>query len=668
MTMSSPRSSAVRRWSIRAAAIVVVSFGSFLDVRLVARSRLAPQAPTARASEVPPARLAYQRAIEKVDALERLRTLVSDEIDAAREAAATGADLRRSIEASHREVVEAVDSVNGMSSCLQNRSRAINLGVRTIEQFRRAAHDSLTQASSLASTSAPTPTRTVAPAENAFVQRFERKQELIALVAAVPAQMDQCTAQLVQTKRNVGGTATAFTRVHRGVRDLLSRLARVRQTALLADDQAMRVRSRGWLSPSPDTAPFPGAPSLRLLRLRIDALDGVARLELREPHPDASTALRDYQDAALRLAVEDDARQFLELLARTAAITCDAQECRRLQDNADSQRSRVEEMSRDAEFRGLEVRRTIQVNPGLGVFGSETSSWADVQSGVEKTFEQAIVEARAIVALSEQRTAALQKALTAALAQAIAERRSAYERVFGVPQAPDAIVQPPSPAAPAPPPPPPPTPPPPPKILTRHAFEVLTLRASESDRYGAYTYVVLPIRTARPEYAALLSAIVKLTPAASPTASTAVRNTTNLFVIPGNRAEPIDPDEMPAFAREISNYDWSRALSLVQIACDGVLSTPRVLQRFQRSPGPFLLTLPVPIERARGVTQLLLADLSGYPASGFDDLVKSYQNDLVATFPTTQTVWTPPWEQRLALALVRIGASLGGQNFVALAR
>ncbi len=68
------------------------------------------------------------------------------------------------------------------------------------------------------------------------------------------------------------------------------------------------------------------------------------------------------------------------------------------------------------------------------------------------------------------------------------------------------------------------------------------------------------------------------------------------------------------------------------------------------------------------MTQLLLADLNGYPTSGFEDLVKSYQNDLVAAFPKNQAVWNPSWQQRIALGLISIGASLRGQNFVAIGR
>ena len=202
--------------------------------------------------------------------------------------------------------------------------------------------------------------------------------------------------------------------------------------------------------------------------------------------------------------------------------------------------------------------------------------------------------------------------------------------------------------------------------VTRHAFEVLALRSKESAGYGAYTYVIFPTRETKPEYQALLNAIVALTPVADPSATTDVKKTTNLFEIPGNSAAPIDPFDEVDYARQNSNYDYARALSLVQTASDGVLTAPKVLRQFQRSPGPFLLTVPVPLEQAKGVTQLLLADLNGYPIAGFVDLVKSYQNNLVAAFPATQALWSPPWNQRIALGLVNIGVLVTGQNFVAL--
>src|SRR5262245_2210041 len=134
---------------------------------------------------------------------------------------------------------------------------------------------------------------------------------------------------------------------------------------------------------------------------------------------------------------------------------------------------------------------------------------------------------------------ALEKIVGAAFEKAIAERRSAYLRVFGLLEPPEPQVESDGPltgggtggGAYR------PSPSPPQVVLpvTRHAFEVLTLRGTESAGYGAYTYVILPVRESdSPEYAALLQAIVDLTAVAVGTDAPAVRKVTNLFIIPGN--------------------------------------------------------------------------------------------------------------------------------------
>jgi hypothetical protein len=323
-------------------------------------------------------------------------------------------------------------------------------------------------------------------------------------------------------------------------------------------------------------------------------------------------------------------------------------------------------MLRDSVQQLRAVEQTLSADPGLGIFGGDTGSWIKTQRMVEEAFARANTEIKEVVDISARAATSLQAPVSKALALAIRERQAAHLKVFGVPEPrfPEAVSLEPretprvkdnfGATEPSP-------------VLLRHAFEVLTLRATESEGYGAYTYVILPVReSAAPEYRALLTAIVNLTPAASSNASPLEKRGTNLFIIPGKSADPIESKKAPEYVRDIRNYDWSRALSLVQTASAGVLTTSAVLKRFQRSPGPFLLTLPVPIERATGVTRLLLADLRGYPRAGFQDLVKSYQNELVRAFPTGQRLWRPPWRQAVALTLVRIGAVAGGQNFVAL--
>jgi hypothetical protein len=54
----------------------------------------------------------------------------------------------------------------------------------------------------------------------------------------------------------------------------------------------------------------------------------------------------------------------------------------------------------------------------------------------------------------------------------------------------------------------------------------------------------------------------------------------------------------------------------------------------------------------------------GFSCSGglrpkYADLVLSYRDRLVERFPRKQEEWTPPWQMRGALALVRIGVAAG---------
>jgi hypothetical protein len=314
------------------------------------------------------------------------------------------------------------------------------------------------------------------------------------------------------------------------------------------------------------------------------------------------------------------------------------------------------------------VRQAIQENPGLGTLARDPAGWMDAQRSIERAAEIAAIDVTTVTGFARRLSDGLNAPVASAFEQALVERREAYRRVFGVPEPQEAAPPPSPPPPPAPPPPAPPTTATAPPEITRHAFEVLALRSKESPDYGAYTYVIFPLREARIEYQALLTAILRLTLAADPAAPVAVKRTTNLFEIPGMSAAPIPPEQSVAYASRIENYDFGRALSLVQTAQDGVLTSPRVLRQFQRSPGPFLLTVPVPLEEAKGTTPLLLADLNGYPTAGYVDVVDSYREDLVAAFPTTQRLWQPPWNQRLALAVLNVGVLVTGQNFVALSR
>jgi len=612
------------------------------------------------------ARADYARAIEKVEGLRQLQALLADRSDTQGATAAQADVVRNAIAKSRRDVTRASDDVGGTSECLRTLSRGIEDSTQIAEQYQQAARESLTKTAEFSRASGGEAAGRLTAAGPVFERRFERKDRLLQRVADVSTGRRACSGQLSQSDDKVRSLAASFEAVNQSTRALVSDVDSLERLTLQTVALAIDATTRGWLRVDLAPAERPRRAALDLLRRRVDELYGMARLQLREPHPDASRDLTAYQDAVLRFVVEQDAHAFLTLLAQNAAVDCTAAECLALLDRVTDQEAKTRDARHEVEDELSNVARTIQSAPGLGVFAREPSAWIDSQQAIERAFEVAASELTGVLESTHRLADTLDEPVSNALQQAIAERREAFRRVFGVPE-PDEVVPP------LPPPPPPPRPPPtgagPPRMrgpLKRHAFEVLALRSKEAPDYGAYTYVIFPTRDDRPEYRALLDAIVSLTPAADPRASREQKQATNLFEIPGKSAEPVGPEAAPEYARDIDNYDRSRALSLVQTAQDGVLTAAKVLRQFQLSPGPFLLTVPVPLEQAKNVPQLLLADLSGYPASGFQDLVKSYQRDLTTAFPAGQALWYPPWNQRLALALVSIAAP--GQNFVALRR
>jgi hypothetical protein len=611
------------------------------------------------------ARAAYARAIEKVEGLRHLLSLLASHEDAIGGTARAFDILKGELQESQRQITRATQSVASTSACLLALSQGMETSVATAERYRQSARESLkrtTEFSFASESDAPTRFTEAGPV---FRQRFSEKQQLIDQVAAATRLKNDCALQIPGSHTEVDLTAWAFVRVANATRalvyavDVLDRL-----TAQVADG-ASAARARGWLARDAGVVTFPKTPGLSLLRARVNPFDGLARLTLEDRHPGAAQDLSDYQDELLRAVVEEDAHRFLMLLAQNAAATCSAAECPRLISRAREQGIHASESIERAENTLQRVRQAIQESPGLGTFARDPAGWVDAQRSVEGAANLTAGDVTLVTGVARRLTA-LKAPVASAFEQALVERREAYRRVFGAAEPPEA-------APPSPPPPPPPAPPPPvvksaaslPPIA-RHAFEVLALRSKESPDYGAYTYVIFPLRERRMEYQALLTAIVRLTPPADPAAPIAVKRSTNLFEIPGLSAEPIPPEKSPAYASDIANYDWGRALSLVQTAVDGVLTSSRVLRQFQRSPGPFLLTVRAPLEQARGTTQLLLADLNGYPTAGYFDVVRSYQNDLVAAFPLTQKVWQPPWNQRLALGVLSIGVLVTGQNFIAL--
>jgi hypothetical protein len=282
----------------------------------------------------------------------------------------------------------------------------------------------------------------------------------------------------------------------------------------------------------------------------------------------------------------------------------------------------------------------------------ELASWeggfADVVALVDRALQEGQSTAEAAGAFQSELSGSVKEALE----RALSERATAYVRAFGVPQPLLAELA--------------------PGMLTRasgalgpnfegraiadYVFEVVTATTNESSGYGAYTYVILGRPStvggaAGARYQALLKSLVATTlPRSSLPAdlSAEQRLRINLFVIPGKS------DEVEV-AGSLTNYDDSLSNSWRLCAGLGVLARNKALSGFRKSSGPFLLTMPVPLKEARTDTPLLLADLERYSAREFADLVISYRERLATRLPHDQETWTPPWNVRSALALVRIG-------------
>ena len=630
-----------------------------------APARAAAATPAAQAA----ARAAYAAAIDKVEQLRLVESAVREQQAHATNTSRYLEELKAQVQRSREALGGAATAIDATSDCRRVVIRDVEAGLQIVAEFREAAEQSLAAAAELSRRPDALADR-LTESSLVFQRRHEKKREMTNVAARLPDRSSECGRLMEEAQASIEAAWGASLAVGSGARALAAEVDQLRRTAAAANARIAAVGARGWLAAKPGPVAS-AAPATRRLGEQASALAGIEQLRLRDPSPDLPRQLLAYQDAALRLVVEQDARQFLTALAEDGARDCTARECDQLLQDLAAQRERTATDALDPVNRLLlDVARALAANAGFGILASDAARWRDAQQAVEGALAGAVAEVTPIVEAAHGYAKTVEKSIETALARAIAERGVAHVGVFGSPEEPDVSLvrgvqteearlasE---------------------ELLTagvsmpdvrRHAFEVLTLRATESEGYGAYTYVILPVRSgAAPEYQALLSAIVRLTPVARADEAAAVKRITNLFVIPGNRAAPVPREEAPQFAANVANYDWSRALSLVQVASDGVLATGEVLRRFRKSPGPFLLTLPVPIARATGTTNLLLADLNGYPASGFDDLVKSYQNDLVDAFPTNQTLWTPPWRVRTALALVRIGHLAGGQNLIALAQ
>lgn len=235
--------------------------------------------------------------------------------------------------------------------------------------------------------------------------------------------------------------------------------------------------------------------------------------------------------------------------------------------------------------------------------------------------------ARAMAAQADKDYRAARQAAEVAYLAAYGEPRESREKAFVAP----APAPRPAPAAAA-----------PPRAPRAHAFESVTREnLRRMPTYGAYTYVLFRQRpgaaadAVKKTYEALLQAIVAGTAHISAMQDWKPE-TLNLFCIPSRSTAMPDPDRY-----DIKNYDADLAFALLATAGRGSIISPAILDRLNKSPGPFLLTTFKPIDRVASNDPLFFVDLSPYGPESYPALVASYKAQLVSAPPSGQTTWKP---------------------------
>ena len=177
-----------------------------------------------------------------------------------------------------------------------------------------------------------------------------------------------------------------------------------------------------------------------------------------------------------------------------------------------------------------------------------------------------------------------------------------------------------------------------------HAYEVFTTRDEESDTFGAYTYVILRHWVGNPSltkhikqrYQALLNAIITTTPHLPDVIKDYDHEKINLFFIPSKIKTSKTTEHI-----KLANYDNKLAWTYFARA-NKIVSRRKDILRQLDSAGPFLLTTAKPIRNVKTNSPTLFVDLSEFPASAYEDILKGYKRSLVETPPTSLAIWKPP--------------------------
>jgi hypothetical protein len=193
--------------------------------------------------------------------------------------------------------------------------------------------------------------------------------------------------------------------------------------------------------------------------------------------------------------------------------------------------------------------------------------------------------------------------------------------------------------------------------IRNHAFEMFSEIDHEIKGFGAYTYVL--VRSAidmdsaavRRRFERLLATLETL-PSAGQVDKDLIKKF-NVFCV------PVLPGSEQAKGPKQVQYASDLGQQLKILAQDGLLTQASVRHRLGQTPGPFLITLPTRLSKARSTTPVLIADLSTYPEEAIADLASHYMNGLVDDFPSQKAMWRPPVLQRVALFMIHMAEGTG---------
>ncbi|MFM2056548.1 MAG: hypothetical protein RLY71_933 [Pseudomonadota bacterium] len=551
---------------------------------------------------------------------------------------------------------------------LQLELTASTAAISALAQSITASHQAVQTLAGLSSTS-DAPARQVAQrihaADDLFAQRSNTEHGLTRARRRLIATATECSALVTAADAAVDRTVERMQRFEQQSHGLPAALERLRadlDTAIKAGQSAADVP---WLNYRATAVALPPGTAVQQLAVSLADSTPATRSEAMDTRAllAVNGADADFERITTELARLQDAAAFIDLVAEPAALTCRGDNCPSYTAERRDLTVRIGAASTQLERARARLDAAAQA---LGHLLEPVQARARRNTlSIERiaaTVASAIEETSRASALAQTATEALEQATRRAYFDARRAWTSAYQVAHGTEPvdmdepteagttrsaspAP-AVAAAPAPmaglAAPE---------------LRSHAYDVFGQWDTEPSGFGSYTYVLLRSRddlrspAVQRRFKVLLSTLNREQQAS--TVPTEQRAQVNLFCIPGTRTAGGRADELDI------GYDPDLGNQLKLRAKNAVFTLKAARNRLTTSPGPFLITLPGRIAQEKGDSPLLFADLSAYPDDAIADLVGSYMNGLLDTFPQEKTLWKPPVLQRVALLMIHLASNVG---------